>query len=193
MEKIITTLPKQLARPEVTGDLGNVLLRPLRAADAEAFHALQLLPGVFRQANVGMPYDSLDSTREWIAKLAPATVAIVAELDGTLIGHAEIYPNSGRRAHSASIGIGVHDDWQGCGIGSRLLAELIDAADNWMGLRRLDLHVFTDNEPALALYRKFGFEIEARFRGDVLREGELTDSYLMARVIDAMPIAADPT
>ncbi|QCP54811.1 GNAT family N-acetyltransferase [Trinickia violacea] len=187
----MTTLPERSARPEVAGDLGKVLLRPLRAADAEAFHAMQQLPGVFRQANVGVPYDSLESTREWIAKRTPATVAIVAELNGTLVGHAEIYPNSGRRAHSALIGIGVHDDWQGCGIGSRLLAELIDAADNWMGLRRLELNVFTDNGPALALYRKFGFEIEARFRGDVLREGELVDSYLMARLTDAMPIAAD--
>src|SRR5579863_6504107 len=127
MEKTIkTTLPEQPARPEVTGDLGNVLLRPLRAADAEAFHAMQQLPGVFRQANVGVPYDSLESTREWIAKLAPTTVAIVAELDGTLLGHAEIYPNSGRRAHSALIGIGVHDAWQGRGFAMRA-GKLVDA------------------------------------------------------------------
>lgn len=31
-----------------------------------------------------------------------------------------------------------------------------------MNLRRVELTVYTDNAPALALYRKFGFETEGR-------------------------------
>jgi L-phenylalanine/L-methionine N-acetyltransferase len=191
MEKTITTpLPEQPARPEVTGDQGKVLLRPLRVEDAQAFHAMQQLPGVSYHANVRSPFDSVERTREWIAKLAPPTVAIAAELGGALVGHVELNVNGGRRAHSARIGIGVHDDWQGLGIGSRLLAELIDVAHNWLGLRRLELDVFTDNAAALALYRKFGFEIEATYRGRVLREGKLVDAYLMARLADAVPVVS---
>lgn len=58
--------------------------------------------------------------------------------------------------------MGVAVAWQGKGVGSRLLGELLDIADNWMNLRRVELTVYTDNAPALALYRKFGFETEGR-------------------------------
>jgi putative acetyltransferase len=44
-----------------------------------------------------------------------------------------------------------------------MMRAVIDLADKWLNLARIELTVFTDNEPAIALYRKFGFEIEARF------------------------------
>lgn len=40
----------------------------------------------------------------------------------------------------------------------------LDLADNWLGLSRVELTVFTDNATAIALYEKFGFEIEATHR-----------------------------
>lgn len=46
------------------------------------------------------------------------------------------------------------------GIGTALLQEIVDAADNWLGFRRLELAVFADNAPAIRLYEKFGFERE---------------------------------
>ena len=75
----------------------------------------------------------------------------------------------------------VHDDFHGRGIGSAVMAALIDVADNWLNLRRLELTVYVDNEPALRLYRKFDFEIEGTRRGDVFRDGRFVDSFAMAR------------
>ena len=63
-----------------------------------------------------------------------------------------------------------------------MLAALIDAADNWLNLRRLELTVYVDNEAAIALYKKFGFIIEGRLRQDAFRAGEFVDSYAMARL-----------
>jgi putative acetyltransferase len=60
--------------------------------------------------------------------------------------------------------MGVRDDWQGKGVGSALMRAALDLADNWLGLRRLELNVHADNERAIALYRKFGFEIEGTHR-----------------------------
>ena len=80
------------------------------------------------------------------------------------------------------MGISVHDDFHGRGIGSALLAALIDTADNWLNLRRLELVVYVDNAPALRLYEKFGFVIEGRRRRDVFRDGEFVDSFIMARL-----------
>ena len=192
MEKnTTTTLPDSTAKAEELGDLSGLVLRPLRVSDAQAFHAMDQHADVFHHANVGLPYDTLARTHEWIETLAPSTVALVAVVGETLVGHAELYVNGRRRGHSASLGLAVRENCQRRGIGSRMLAELIDVADNWLGLRRVELNVFTDNHAALVLYRKFGFEIEVRQRGSVLRDGELVDSYLMARLVDAMPLASD--
>ena len=58
----------------------------------------------------------------------------------------------------------VRDDWQGKGVGTAMMQAVIDLADRWLNLTRIELTVFTDNEPAIALYRKFGFEIEGALR-----------------------------
>jgi putative acetyltransferase len=60
-----------------------------------------------------------------------------------------------------------------------------------MGLTRLELTVYTDNEPALRLYRRFGFELEGTHRAYGLRDGVLTDAHCMARLRPPpAPIAA---
>ena len=44
-------------------------------------------------------------------------------------------------------------------------------------LTRLGLEVYTDNEPAIRLYTKFGFEIEGTLRRSAFRNGQFVDSY----------------
>jgi putative acetyltransferase len=58
----------------------------------------------------------------------------------------------------------------------------MDLADNWLNLRRLELEVYTDNEPAIRLYERFGFEREGTLRQHAFRAGRYVDSYLMARL-----------
>lgn len=157
-------------------------LRALRVADAERLHALHTHPLVFHSGSVWIPHAPLERTREWIEKLPPSAVALVAEIGDTLVGCAELYPGFGRRAHTAGLGISVHPDWHRRGVGSALIAELLDVADRWLGLRRIELQAFADNAPAIALYRKAGFHVEAHQRGTVLRDGVLADGLLMARL-----------
>ena len=58
----------------------------------------------------------------------------------------------------------------------------LDLADNWLNLTRVELSVYVDNAPAIALYEKFGFEVEGTHRRFAYRGGEYVDSYSMARV-----------
>jgi putative acetyltransferase len=165
----------------------GLTLRALRIADAEQFHAMQQLPAAVR-GNPHVPFESVAVTRTYIEKLDPREIAIAAMVGETFVGEAELTPFKGRRAHAGSLAIGVHDAWQRRGIGNVLMTELLDLADNWLGLRRVELTVFADNDAALALYRKFGFDIEARQRGAVLRRGVLIDCYLMARLREPAPL-----
>jgi putative acetyltransferase len=62
------------------------------------------------------------------------------------------------------------------------MVALMDLADNWYGLRRLELTVYADNPAAVHLYQKFGFTIEGTAHQYALRNGELVDALYMARL-----------
>jgi putative acetyltransferase len=59
---------------------------------------------------------------------------------------------------------------------------MLDIADNWLNLHRLELQVYTDNERAINLYKKFGFEIEGTLRDYAYGDGHYLDAYEMARL-----------
>jgi len=159
----------------------NLSLRAARAEDCEALTALVNLPK-FRAGTLRLPYHSVEWTRKWLEKQGVDGLSIVAELDGRLVGYASLSPHRGRRSHAAGIGVGVHDDYQGRGTGTALLGALTDAADNWLALKRLELNVYVDNEPAIRLYEKFGFEREGISRAFAFRAGRYVDVLNMARL-----------
>ena len=59
---------------------------------------------------------------------------------------------------------------------------LAEPADGWLNVFRLELTVFADNERAIALSRKFGFETEGTHRACALRDGRYVDTLSMARL-----------
>jgi L-phenylalanine/L-methionine N-acetyltransferase len=78
--------------------------------------------------------------------------------------------------------VAVRDDRQGKGVGTALMEAALDLADNWLNLARIELTVYVDNAPAIALYEKFGFEVEGTHRRFAFRKGEYVDAYSMARL-----------
>ncbi|HEY8804088.1 MAG TPA: GNAT family N-acetyltransferase, partial [Clostridium sp.] len=82
-------------------------------------------------------------------------------------------------------GIMIHKAYQNKGVGTTLMNALIDVADNWLMLVRIELTVFEDNERAINLYKKFGFEQEGIKRLAVIRNGKYENEYLMARINSA--------
>lgn len=164
-------------------------IRALRPADAEAVAAMQSLPGFYRNT-LRLPYAGAEEIRRWIE--APLDgKALVAVIDGQVVGMIDVRSFANRRAHVGAVGMGVHDDWVGRGIGTRLMAEIIRYADRWLGLRRLELTVYTDNTPAIALYRRFGFEPEGTHRAYALRDGILVDVLAMARIVAAPGVGGE--
>jgi L-phenylalanine/L-methionine N-acetyltransferase len=51
-----------------------------------------------------------------------------------------------------------------------------------LNLVRIELEVYTDNGPAIHLYKKFGFEIEGTHRMFAFRNGVYVDVYSMGRL-----------
>ncbi|MDR6292011.1 MULTISPECIES: GNAT family N-acetyltransferase [Inquilinus] len=156
-------------------------LRALHTEDWPDVAEMQAQPG-FRWGTLRPPYESRDAVRKWLEDRSPGDLYIAAEAEGQVVGLTDLTCGRGRRRHAAGIGMGVHDGWQGQGIGTALMAALIDAADNWLDLKRLELTVWADNAPALALYRKSGFVEEGRLRAYGYRDGAYADVLAMARL-----------
>jgi putative acetyltransferase len=110
--------------------------------------------------------------------------SLVACVEGEVVGSLslETSPARWRMRHVGSIGMAVRDDWQGKGVGTALMEAALDLADNWLNLTRIELRVYVDNTAGIALYEKFGFEVEGTHRRLAFRDGEYVDAYSMARL-----------
>lgn len=135
-----------------------------------------------------LPHPAVELWEERLKQRDPDHVMLVAIYDGTLVGTAGLHPEkNARRRHVAGIGMGVADSFSGRGIGTALLAELLSMADNWLGLARLELTVYSDNAAAIHLYSKFGFDIEGTHKAYALRNGVYVDAHCMARLHPRQP------
>jgi L-phenylalanine/L-methionine N-acetyltransferase len=159
----------------------NVVIRATRPDDSEQIAALACLPG-YRFGTLRLPHQTPEMTRKWIENQAPGDLSLMVVHDGTIIGNGGLSRFQGRRAHAAGLGMGIHDDWCGRGIGSRLLRELLTVADNWLDLKRIELTVYVDNARAITLYERCGFAVEGTHRAFAFRDGAYVDAHAMARL-----------
>ncbi|HYF94174.1 MAG TPA: GNAT family N-acetyltransferase [Symbiobacteriaceae bacterium] len=131
-----------------------------------------------------LPAQSVSDWRQRLQSNDPATrYQLVAEIDGKVVGLAGLHwSNRMRTRHVADLGMFVHDAYQGQGVGKALMENLLDAADRWLGLVRVELEVYADNERAIKLYRDFGFEMEGVKRMNAYRDGRYVNSVVMGRI-----------
>lgn len=130
---------------------------------------------------------SVEQERGLIEQFAGSDRAVmfVAEDGGEIVGDITVRAISPRRAlqHVASLGMSVRASHRRRGIGRALL----EAGTEWarsIGITRLELYVFADNAPAIALYEASGFAHEGR-RRHVIRFGDTyIDDLVMSRLLD---------
>ena len=138
-----------------------------------------------RYASARGPFASAAELEAWLSGVSCSKrYEVVGVLAGRTIGFAGLYVMGEGLEHSGWVLIGVREAFQARGVGARLLKTLIGAATVVFGLRRVQLTVFGDNDPAIKLYRRFGFEIEGRHREFVRRGRGFIDGYTMARLSD---------
>jgi putative acetyltransferase len=89
---------------------------------------------------------------------------------------------SGRRSHVGMFHIAVNAEHHGKGIGTALITKILDLADNWLMLERVELGVVVTNPRAQALYERHGFVVEGVKRGAIRSAGKYVDEVIMSRL-----------
>ncbi|MCK8058988.1 MULTISPECIES: GNAT family N-acetyltransferase [unclassified Fusibacter] len=161
-------------------------IRPVKPGDGSGINELRRMPGVFENI-LGIPSERSKRNEDFILNMGANThmfVAVMAvEGQDIIVGTAGLnVMDNPRLRHSGSIGIMVHKEYQGIGIGQALMETLLDVADNWLMLVRVELTVFSDNERAVKLYTKLGFETEGLKKKAAIRNGQYADEYMMSRI-----------
>lgn len=162
-------------------------IRPIGIGDGKGINELRRMPGVFENI-LGIPSERIKRNEDFIIGMDGNTHQFVAVVKNSL-GEEQIIGTAGltifanpRLRHSASVGIMVHKDYQDKGIGTALMNAIINIADNWLMLIRIELTVFVDNKKAIYLYEKLGFKIEGKKEKAAIRNGQYMDEFMMARI-----------
>ena len=161
----------------------DITVRHAEPSDAEALHKLFGARSVVADT-LQLPFPKRSLWRERLQNPPDGLYRLVACVGDEVVGELTLHttPARPRIRHVGSIGIAVRDDWQGKGVGTELMRAAIDLAENWLNLTRIELEVFTDNKPGIALYEKFGFRREGTHRRCAFRDGGYVDVYSMARL-----------
>jgi putative acetyltransferase len=161
----------------------GLTIRRAEPDDCSALYDMFTHPKLYANT-LQLPYPSREQWRQRLSDPGDGTYNLVAVAGGKVVGMFGLhtFPSRPRRHHAAAVGLTVHEDWHGKGVGTALMRAGLDLADNWLNLTRLELEVYTDNEAAIRLYERFGFEREGLLRRHAYRDGSYVDALMMARL-----------
>ena len=161
----------------------EVAIRPLTAEDNEKIY--EMFKAMSEEAlRWGMPPYTRERIERWMRNIENLII-LGAEHERRLIGYAQIGKGSQpRRIGTAGLAIYLHQDYQGAGLGTEMTGLLLEAAEEH-GVHKVNLDTVADNEAAIRLFEKMGFEVEGRIR-DSYRgpDGRYHDIIAMGKILD---------
>jgi RimJ/RimL family protein N-acetyltransferase len=177
-------LPAELESPPPQ----DVTIRPSRSSDAASYYRMWravVEEGRWvRTEQVGSVKDYRRSMADsWSDERARFVALAWGQVVGLITIERMTHPVN---RHVATLGMAIEASWRGQGLGSALMA----AAMRWARQARIEkvtLEVYPDNEAAMALYRKFGFQEEGRLVGQSKKSFGYLDEVIMSRWLAGGP------
>lgn len=128
----------------------------------------------------------LKGEREFIKRTlriqkAKAQVFLVAECNKKIVGTAKVELERWRRNHIGKLGISIRSGYRGIGLGSFMMKEIIKLTKKELNPKPkiIQLEVYSNNKPAINLYKKTGFKIVAKVPKQVQYQGKLVADIIM--------------
>ncbi|HEY3798469.1 MAG TPA: UDP-4-amino-4,6-dideoxy-N-acetyl-beta-L-altrosamine N-acetyltransferase [Caulobacteraceae bacterium] len=154
----------------------RVELRPVAAEDSPRILAWRNSPDV----RAYMYTDHVIAPEEhaaWFAAIADDETRRywIITSDGAPVGLANLYDIDRRNVRCAWAYYLADPGVRGLGLGSYVEYWMLEYVFEALKLAKLWCEVLASNEPVWKLHETFGFTVEARFRGHVIKEGERVD------------------
>ena len=126
----------------------------------------------------------------WKNVLTGNQISSVGEDNGKLVGHCTVFRKGGHveDRHVGVLAIGVHPDWRGKGLGTRLISHVLNKCEGKFEV--IQLTVTEKNLPARALYRKMGFAESGRLPRAFKRGDAYFDDIVMWRTMGEPKVPA---
>lgn len=127
---------------------------------------------------------SVEEEKKYFESFTDKNFMLVALVNDKIVGSCSLKTNESRLRlkHRGVIGITILQEYWGKGIGRYLFEVLIEKAKK-SGMRRLELETRSDNERAINLYKKMGFEVEGVLKDSIYIDGKFYDNIIMGKLI----------
>ncbi|QKG83794.1 GNAT family N-acetyltransferase [Kroppenstedtia pulmonis] len=166
-----------------TKDGHRIVLRP--ASDKDAPELKSRLARVIQEEvyldEAGDSLPDIQETQHEIREIQrDKGMYTVVEVDGKIAGAALLRRGSRDKSfHTAKFRTWLSPGYRGMGLGKKLMAYTID----WARQNRVEkivLDVWSTNNRAIRLYKRYGFQIEGRLRRQAILKGNYVDEVYMA-------------
>lgn len=165
-------------------------LRSARPADAERIFTITrdvIAEGIYIVTAPEEFSSTVETERDWIEVSASDSNALllVAEVSDRVVGFLNFHGGQRRRhAHRGRFHMLIEPDWRQLGVGRALIQALLDWTIAHPIIEKVSFAVFSNNTPAIELYKRFGFQEEGRKLKEIkLGEGDYVDEILMYRFV----------
>ncbi|MEM9515290.1 MAG: N-acetyltransferase family protein [Actinomycetota bacterium] len=136
------------------------VLRPATVDDAPAIRAIYNVEVERYTSTFDLVPRSLDAQRQWLADRSGVFAAVVAELDGAVVGFGSLSPYKERAAYRPTVEDSVYVDREQArrGIGRALLTHIVDDARQH-GFHSVMARIEATTVPSIKLHEACGFGI----------------------------------
>jgi ribosomal protein S18 acetylase RimI-like enzyme len=164
----------------------TVLIAPISESDVESFR--ECLDAVARERTFLALQEAppLEHMRAFVMQnIANHVPQVVAKEQQCVVGWCDILPEWHHTLrHCGALGMGLLPEYRGRGLGRRLLESCVARAKD-AGITRVTLEARADNERALHLYERAGFQHEGVRRNGMRVDGRYVNTIAMALLLDA--------
>ncbi len=137
------------------------------------------------------PESEEEFTATWASKVERALrgethfFVITEPTHGAPVGACAVTPDE--RRFRGSVGIWIGEAYQGQGLGTQAIGELVRYAWGTLRMHRLDAEAFVGNWPSRRALEKNGFVLEGTLRSATLKLGVLRDDWCFGLINPASP------
>lgn len=164
-----------------------MIIRKIRLNDAENFLELnkKMDESGFMLYEPGERTTSVDQQEKILDKILSnnKSTLLIAEENKEIVGFIAALGNQVmRKQHSASLAVGIDEEFQGRGIATQLFNKIFQWANDSC-ISRLELTVITDNTKAFKLYKKMGFLLEGEEVHSLITNGNPVNEYYLYKLL----------